>query len=119
MATLVIVDDSSFMRKMLRDIVTRAGHDVVAEASDGAAGVEAWLRHRPDLTTLDLAMPKMDGEVALATIRSHDPSARIIVCSSQVQDDIIHRCLSAGAVAFIGKPFQAEDVLLTLTRVLG
>lgn len=118
MATLVIVDDSSFMRRMLRDIVSRAGHQVLAEAGDGVSGVDAWVTHRPDIVTLDLAMPMMDGETALATIRGRDPSARVIVCSSQVQDEIIHRCLAGGAAAFIGKPFQAEDVLRTLERVL-
>jgi two-component system chemotaxis response regulator CheY len=118
MATLVIVDDSSFMRRMLKDIVSRAGHEVLAEAGDGAAGVDAWAAHHPDIVTLDLAMPTMDGESALAAIKRRDPGARVIVCSSQVQDEIIHRCLAGGATAFIGKPFQAEDVLRTLERVL-
>ena len=119
MATLVIVDDSSFMRKMLREIVTKAGHEVLGEGGDGAAGLDLYETHRPDVLTLDLAMPVMGGQTALETLKARHPAAKVVMCSSQVRDDVIHQSLASGASAFIGKPFQAEDVLQTLARVLG
>lgn len=79
---ILIVDDAAFMRMMIKDILVKNGFDVVAEASDGAQAVEKFKEHSPDLVTMDITMPEMDGITALKEIKQIDPQAKIIMCSA-------------------------------------
>lgn len=108
--TVMIVDDSLFMRKMLRDLLEKEGYQVVAEASDGAEAVAKYQELRPDLTTLDIVMPKMTGIEALQEITACAPAARLVMCSAVGQESLVAAALQAGARAFILKPFNPELV---------
>lgn len=108
---ILIVDDAAFMRMMIKDILVKNGFDVVAEASDGAQAVEKFKEHSPDLVTMDITMPEMDGITALKEIKQIDPQAKIIMCSAMGQQSMVIDAIQAGAKDFIVKPFQADRVL--------
>ncbi|MDF1699916.1 MAG: response regulator [Planctomycetota bacterium] len=105
---MLIVDDALIMRKRIRDIATRAGWIVVGEAANGAEALEFYAREKPDLTTLDIVMPEMDGVTALKRIRESDPSARVVMISAVDQREKLTECIQAGALDFIVKPFDAK-----------
>ena len=105
---VLIVDDALIMRKRIKEIAERAGWTVVGEASNGEEALEVYDRERPDLTTLDIVMPKMDGVTALKRIIEADPSARIAMISAVDQRDKLTECIQSGAIDFIVKPFNAE-----------
>ncbi|UFS71566.1 response regulator [Geomonas sp. RF6] len=109
-AKVMIVDDSLFMRKMLRDIVENAGYQVVAEAADGAEAVAKFSEIRPDLTTLDIVMPNKTGIEALREIMALDPAAKVVMVSSLGQESQIAEAKAVGAKSFVVKPFSAEAV---------
>jgi len=118
MATILIVDDAAFMRQMLKDIVTRGGHIVVCEAENGLVAVEKYKIFKPDLVTLDVTMPEMDGIEALKRIRTLNPDAEVIMCSAIGQQYMIVQAIQAGAKDFIAKPFQQERVLESISKIL-
>jgi len=105
---MLIVDDALIMRRRIKDIAERAGWTIVGEAGDGEEALELYAREKPDLTTLDIVMPKMDGVTALKRIVEVDPSARVVMISAVDQRDKLTECIRAGAVDFIVKPFDAE-----------
>lgn len=117
-ATVMIVDDSLFMRKMLRDLLEKEGYRVVAEASDGAEAVRKFQESRPQLTTLDIVMPEKDGIEALREIRALDPGARVVMCSAVDQETHTGAAAQAGAKAFIVKPFNPELVVRVIKEAL-
>ncbi|MBN3526202.1 response regulator [Paenibacillus apiarius] len=116
---ILIVDDAAFMRMMIRDILTKNGFDVVGEASDGAQAIEKYKEHKPDLITMDITMPEMDGIAALKEIRKMDPSAKVIMCSAMGQQAMVIDAIQAGAKDFIVKPFQADRVIEAINKTLG
>jgi len=121
MATILIVDDSKFMRKVLADILTAAGHEVVAEAENAAELKELYRRLRPDVVTLDIVMPEVDGEdsvSALTSITAEFPDARVVMISALGQSSVIKRCIEAGAKDFIDKPFKSSDVVSVIAQAL-
>ena len=93
---VMIVDDALFMRNMLREIFTRAGYEVVAEAENGEEALAQYQEFRPGLVTMDIVMPKMDGVAALKRIVAVDPSARIVMISAVDQRDKLTECIQAG-----------------------
>ena len=105
---MLIVDDALIMRRRIKDIAERAGWTIVGEAGNGEEALELYAREKPDLTTLDIVMPKMDGVTALKRIVEVDPSARVVMISAVDQRDKLTECIRAGAVDFIVKPFDAE-----------
>lgn len=113
---ILIVDDAAFMRMMIKDILVKNGFDVVAEASDGAQAVEKFKEHSPDLVTMDITMPEMDGITALKEIKQIDPQAKIIMCSAMGQQSMVIDAIQAGAKDFIVKPFQATACLKPLIK---
>lgn len=115
---VLICDDAGFMRTLLKDILTAEGFHVIGEAIDGAMGVLLYEELRPDLVTMDVNMPKLDGRDALESILKRDPAARVIMCTTAGQDEIIKRTLLAGARDFIIKPFKKHQVVTTLRRVV-
>ena len=118
MARILVVDDASFMRQMIREIVEEEGYEVVGEASDGDEAIAAFRRLQPDLVTMDIVMPRRSGIDAVAQIRQLDAGARIVMCSALGQDRLVEDAMNAGAMAFIVKPFKPEVVLETLRSVL-
>jgi len=118
-ATVLIVDDTSFMRRMLRDILSQEQLEVVAEAKNGREAVDLYLQERPDLVVMDITMPEMDGIAAVREIMAADPEARIVMCSALRQEELVMESLEAGALDFVQKPFLPEKVLETVRKVLG
>jgi two-component system chemotaxis response regulator CheY len=117
--TVLVVDDAQFMRSMLRQVLENSGrYEVLAEASTGLEAVELAGRLHPQLVTMDIVMPEMDGIEATRRIVEADPSCRIVMCSSQSQESAVIDSIVAGARDFILKPFTPESVLGTLEAVL-
>jgi two-component system chemotaxis response regulator CheY len=116
---ILIVDDAAFMRMMIRDILTKNGYEVCGEANDGAQAIERFKEVRPDLITMDITMPEMDGIAALKEIKKIDPNAKVIMCSAMGQQAMVIDAIQAGAKDFIVKPFQADRVIEAIKKTLG
>ncbi len=116
---ILIVDDAAFMRMMIKDILVKNGYEVVGEAQDGVEAVEKFRELRPDLVTMDITMPEMDGITALKKIREIDSNAKVIMCSAMGQQAMVIDAIKAGAKDFIVKPFQADRVLEAVRKTIG
>ncbi|MBR2076769.1 response regulator [Exiguobacterium sp. TRN 1102] len=116
---VLVVDDAAFMRMMIKDILTKNGYDVVGEAENGADAVAKYRELTPDLVTLDITMPEMDGLAALKEIRSFDSNAKIIMCSAMGQQAMVIDAIQAGAKDFIVKPFNAERVIEAVSKTVA
>lgn len=116
---ILVVDDAAFMRMMLKDILKKNGYEVVGEAADGAEAVSKFDELRPELVTLDITMPEMDGIEALKKIKTIDPAAKVIMCSAMGQQAMVIDAIQAGAKDFIVKPFQADRVIEAIKKTLG
>ncbi|WP_062197865.1 response regulator [Massilibacterium senegalense] len=116
---ILVVDDAAFMRMMIKDILEKNGFEVVGEAENGAQAVEKYKESTPDLVTMDITMPEMDGITALKEIRNINPDAKIIMCSAMGQQAMVIDAIQAGAKDFIVKPFQADRVLEAIKKTLG
>ncbi|WP_456398799.1 chemotaxis protein CheY [Mesoaciditoga sp.] len=114
---VLIVDDAAFMRMLLKDIVTKAGYEVVGEASNGAEAVEKYKELKPDIVTMDITMPEMNGIEATKEIMKIDPNANIIMCSAMGQQMMVVEAIQAGAKDFIVKPFQQGRVVEALSKI--
>jgi two-component system chemotaxis response regulator CheY len=117
--TVLVVDDASFMRSMIRDIFARGPFVIAGEAENGVEGVRLYRELHPDLTTMDIVMPQMDGITALREIVRLDPAAKVVMCSALGQEALIAEAIEAGASDFIVKPFQPGRVLKVAQSVLG
>lgn len=117
--SVLIVDDAAFMRMMVKDILTKGGYDVVGEAENGAVAVAKYDELKPDLVTLDITMPEMDGLEALKKIKEKDPGAVVIMCSAMGQQAMVIESIQSGAKDFIVKPFQADRVLEAVKKAIG
>jgi two-component system chemotaxis response regulator CheY len=117
-ANILIVDDAAFMRMMIKDILTKNGHAVVGEAKTGKEAVDMYFSLKPDLVTMDITMPEMNGIEAVKEIRSKDPAAKIIMCSAMGQQAMVIDAIQAGAKDFIVKPFQPARVLDAVGKAL-
>ena len=116
---ILVVDDAAFMRMMIKDILTKNGFDVIGEAADGAQAVSLYQELLPDLVTMDITMPEMDGITALKEIKEMNPSAKIVMCSAMGQQAMVIDAIQAGAQDFIVKPFQADRVIEAINKVLA
>jgi two-component system NarL family response regulator len=119
-ADVLLVDDHALFRTGVANIINREPDlRVVAEAGNGVEAIEAYVRHRPDVTVLDLRMPVMEGVEAVRRIREHDPGARVIVLTTYDTDDEISQALKAGAKAYVLKDIAAEQLLACIRDVLA
>ncbi len=116
---ILICDDAAFMRMMLKDILVKEGYEVVGEAVNGADGVEKYNSLKPDLVTMDITMPEMDGIAALKAIRANDATAKVIMCSAMGQQAMVVESIQAGAKDFIVKPFQKDRVIEAIKKQIG
>ncbi|HEO8419003.1 response regulator [Niallia sp. FSL W8-0635] len=116
---ILIVDDAAFMRMMIKDILSKNGYEIVGEAADGMQAIEKFKETQPDLVTMDITMPEMDGITALKEIKKMSPNAKVIMCSAMGQQAMVIDAIQAGAKDFIVKPFQADRVLEAISKTLG
>jgi two-component system chemotaxis response regulator CheY len=117
-ARVLIADDASFMRQMIREIIEEEGYEVVGEATNGIEAVAQFEALSPDLVTMDIVMPKCSGIDAVKGILKDNPNARVVMCSALGQETLVMEALQAGAADFIVKPFKPENVIATLKKVL-
>lgn len=113
---LLIVDDALIMRMRIREIALQAGWEVVGEATNGVQAVELFRELRPDLVTLDIVMPQMDGVEALRKIREEEPQARVCMVSAVNQKEKLAECIKLGAIDFIVKPFEKAQLESLFTK---
>lgn len=120
MATKVlVVDDAAFMRMMIKDILGKNGYEIVGEAENGQKAVEKYQELHPDITTMDITMPEMDGISAVKEIKKIDPAAKVIMCSAMGQQAMVIEAIQSGAKDFIVKPFQPDRVLEAVRKAVG
>ncbi len=110
MAKILIVDDSRTSRKILRTILENAGHEVIGEAVDGVDGVNKFQELSPEITTLDITMPNMDGLEALKEIKKINANAKIIMVTAAGQQSKMVEAIKSGASEFVTKPFEADEI---------
>jgi two-component system chemotaxis response regulator CheY len=118
MARVLVVDDAAFMRKMLGDVLAKAGHEVVGEGANGNEAVEQFQSLKPDIMTLDITMPEKDGLLALREILALDATAKIVMCSALGQETKVLEAIKAGAKDFVVKPFQPDRVIDAIGKAL-
>lgn len=119
MAKILIVDDAAFMRMMIKNILIKEGYYVVGEAENGAQAVEKYKELNPDLVTMDITMPEMDGISAVKEIMKINKGAKVVMCSAMGQQAMVIDAIQAGAKDFIVKPFQPDRVIEAISKVLG
>ncbi len=121
MANVLIVDDSKFMRKMLSDILTEEGHQIVGEAENAMEATSLYKKLKPDLVTLDIIMPEVEGADALSALKEMveiNPQARVVMVSAMGQEEVVEECIRVGAKDFIVKPFRSPGVAEVVKAVL-
>jgi len=118
MAKVLIVDDAAFLRAVMKSIIVEMGYEVVGEAGNGQEAVRAYQQYRPDLVTMDITMPQMDGIEAVRAIMGIDPKAKIVMCSAMGQHKMVLDAIHAGAKDFIVKPFDRSRVMESILNVL-
>ncbi|MGX7014704.1 response regulator [Vagococcus silagei] len=114
---VLIVDDAVFMRMKLKDILEKNGYVVVDEAQNGLEAIEKYKATQPDIVTMDITMPEMDGLDALKEIKAFDSNAKILMCSAMGQQAMVMDAIRSGALDFIVKPFDADRVIKALDKV--
>ena len=116
---IMIVDDAPVARLMLKDILQHYNYEIVAEARNGNEAVEKYKRFRPDLTTLDVAMPEKDGIEALEEIIAFDKNAKVVMATAIDQRDSLMKAIKLGAVDYIVKPFEDDRVISAVSKALS
>ena len=115
---ILLVDDAAFMRKMLKETLSKNGYTDISEAVDGADAVQKYGEISPDLVIMDITMPNMDGLEALKAIRGKDGNANVVMCSAMGQESMVMDAVRSGAKDFIVKPFKPDRVLKTVSNIL-
>lgn len=117
-ARVLVVDDALFMRAMIREALINGGFQVVAEASNGEEAVARYVEAKPDVVTMDITMPQMDGVQAVREILKRDPSARVVMVSAMGQQALVVEAIQAGARDFVVKPFDQTRLVEAIRRAL-
>ncbi len=118
MAKILIVDDSRTSRRILNNLLTESGYEVI-EAENGEVGIQKFKEETPDLATMDITMPVMDGLEALKEIREYDSDAKVIMVTAAGQESKVMEAVKRGAAEFITKPFEKDKILETIQKVVN
>ncbi|MDR3120564.1 MAG: response regulator [Clostridiales bacterium] len=116
---ILIVDDATFMRMMIRDILVANGYEIAGEAENGIQAVSMFKRTAPDLVLMDITMPEMDGIRAVKEIMKADQTARIVMVSAMGQQAMVIQSIQSGALDFVVKPFQPDRVVDAIDKALA
>ncbi|HLV08835.1 MAG TPA: response regulator [Halanaerobiales bacterium] len=114
---VLVVDDAAFMRMMIKNILISGNYEIVGEAENGNEAIEAYKELRPDLVTMDITMPEMDGIDAVKGIMEINKDAIIIMCSAMGQQAMVIDAIQAGAKDFVVKPFKPDRVLAAINKL--
>lgn len=117
MLKVLIVDDSLIIRKKISKILENLGHDVVFDATNGQEAIDAYIKYKPDLVSMDITMPDMDGITAVKHIIKEDKEAKIIMVTSHGQEDMVIKSIQAGAVGYILKPISEDKMAQVIGEV--
>ena len=118
MKRILVVDDTAFMRMSLKMMIEKNGFKVVGEAATGVEGVNQYKKLNPDLVTMDITMPEMDGIQALKELKKINNNAKVVIISAIGQETRIKEAIVGGAAGFIVKPFKPDHVIKTLEKIL-
>ncbi len=113
---IMLVDDSAFMRNMLKNMIATTGAEIIGEAGDGNEAISKYHALKPDLMFMDIMMPNKNGIEALKEIMAADRSAKIVMCTSVGQEKVVAEAVEAGASDFIVKPFKPEDIKTVISK---
>lgn len=116
---VLIVDDAAFMRMMIKNVLTQNGYEVAGEASNGQEALVLYEKVKPDLVTLDITMPEMDGIQTLKELLKMDPSANVIMVTAMGQQQLVIDAIQVGAKDFVVKPFQPDRLIEAVRKALG
>ena len=122
MAAILVVDDSRFMRQVLSDILAEGGHNVVGEAENAREGLDFCKELDPDIVTMDIVMPEVDGVDAISALKTMSetaPATKVVMVSAMGQEKVMEECRQSGARDFITKPFRPEQIKEVVERVLN
>lgn len=119
MTTVLIVDDSRTSRKILESILSENGFTVIGQACDGNEGVTKYKELKPDIVTMDITMPVMDGVESLRCIKEYDPKAKVVMVTAAGQKNKIIEALKLGVDDFLTKPYEAEEIISTIKKILA
>ena len=117
MSTVMIIDDSKTSRSILKNILTKNGYEVVAEAENGQDGYDKYCELNPDFVTLDITMPVMDGIETLVKIKEYDPDAKVIMVTAAGQKGKMLDAIKLGAAEFVTKPFETEQIISIMDSI--
>lgn len=117
MKKILIVDDASFMRLSLRTMLEKNGYQVVGEAENGNEAIKLYAELKPDIVTMDITMPELDGIQALKAIMQFDRTAKVVIISAMGQEAKVREAVICGAKTFIVKPFKEEQLIQTLDKI--
>ena len=119
MANILIVDDSRTSRKILKGILEGEGYEVVGEATNGQEGYDRYVEMKPDVVTMDITMPVLDGIEALKKIKSEYPDAKVVMVTAAGQKTKMVEAVQNGASEFVSKPFEPEQLKKIIDKVIG
>jgi two-component system chemotaxis response regulator CheY len=115
--TVLVVDDAAFMRLSIKNMLEKNGYNVVGEAENGMVAVQKYAELKPNIVTMDITMPEMDGLTALKNIRMMDPSACVVMLSAMGQQAMVKDAVLMGAKGFVVKPFKEDTVMSALAKL--
>ena len=119
MAKILIVDDSRTSRKILKGILEGEGYEIVGEATNGQEGYEKYIELKPDVVTMDITMPVLDGIEALKKIKGDHPDAKVVMVTAAGQKTKMVEAVQSGASEFVSKPFEPEQLKTIIDKVVG
>lgn len=117
MKKVLIVDDAAFMRVSIKNMLTKNGYEVIGEAENGKVGLQKYQELGPDVVTMDITMPEMDGLTSLKKILEVDPGANIVMISAMGQESMVREAVLSGAKGFIVKPFKEDVIVAALNNL--
>jgi len=116
---ILLVDDASFMRMLIKNTLSQNGYTNILEAENGEVACQVYDAEKPDLVIMDITMPVKTGIEALGEIKAKHPDAKVVMCSAMGQEAMVVEAIKLGALDFIVKPFKPDRILATVTKVLG
>ena len=118
MKRVLIVDDTAFMRLSIRTMLEKNGFEVAGEAENGEASIKKFEELSPDLVTMDITMPKMNGIEAVKAIRHCNPDAKVLMITAMGQEGMVREAILAGAKGFLVKPFREQDIITAMNKII-
>lgn len=115
---ILVVDDSQFMRNLIKTYLNKAGYSNIIYAQNGIDAIHKYIENNPDLVLMDITMDKMNGVDALINIKKIDSSAKVVMCQAMGQEDFVMRALRNGALDFIVKPFNCDRMVRSVHKIL-